>query len=73
MEPTHGTPPATGIASFRSTTTTNNILLMSGDVKQYFGSGMNSLCVSVCDILILCSLVVHLFFLYSEMSINIIA
>ena len=53
MESTHGTPPATGIASFRSTTTTNNIPLISGDVKQYFFSGINSLCVSVCDILIL--------------------
>ena len=36
MEPTHGTPPATGIASFRSTTTAHSVPLISFDVKQYF-------------------------------------
>ena len=38
VESTHGTPPATGIASFRSTTTTCNIPLISIDVKQHFVS-----------------------------------
>ena len=32
VESTHGTPPATGIASFRSTTTTCNIPLISIDI-----------------------------------------
>ena len=36
VEPTHGTPPATGISSFRSTTTISNISFISGDVEQYF-------------------------------------
>lgn len=36
MESTHGTPPATGIASFRSTTTAHSVPLISFDVKQYF-------------------------------------
>ena len=36
VEPTHGTPPATGIASFRSTTTAHSIPLIFFDVKQYF-------------------------------------
>ena len=32
VESTHGTPPATGIASFRSTTTTCNIPLISNSI-----------------------------------------
>ena len=36
MEPTHGTPPAAGIASFRSANTRDAIPLISGDVKQFF-------------------------------------
>ena len=60
VESTHGTPPATGIASFRSTTTTCNIPLISIDVKQHFVSSNNSLCVSACDILILYLLVIRI-------------
>ena len=60
VESTHGTPPATGIASFRSTTTTCNIPLISIDVKQHFVSSNNSLCVSECDIPILFLLVIRI-------------
>ena len=69
VESTHGTPPATGIASFRSTTTTNNIPLISGDVKQYFFSGINSLCVSVCNILTLFNSGIQLLFVLKKYNI----
>ena len=35
VEPTHGTPPATGIASFRSTTTKGNITSTAMAVKWF--------------------------------------
>ena len=44
VEPTHGTPPAAGIASFRNTTTKDNIPSMPKAVKWNF-SGNSSLCV----------------------------
>jgi hypothetical protein len=44
VESTHGTPPAAGIASFRSATTKNNILSNHKVVKWFF-SGGSSLCV----------------------------
>ena len=36
VEPTHGTPPAAGIASFRSTTTKDNIPSTATAVKRIF-------------------------------------
>ena len=48
VEPTHGTPPATGIASFRSTTTKYNIPSKTKAVKWIF-SGIDSLCVFICS------------------------
>ncbi len=44
VEPTHGTPPAAGIASFRSTTTKCNIPSKAKAVKWIF-SGGSSLCI----------------------------
>ena len=52
MEPTHGTPPAAGIASFRSTTTEGNIPSTPKAVKWNF-SGKSSLCVINHKILII--------------------
>ena len=57
MEPTHGTPPAAGIASFRSATTKNNIPLKSKTVKWIFSGGI-SLCVTIDIILIVLKLIV---------------
>ena len=48
VEPTHGTPPAAGIASFRSATTKYNIPSKTKAVKCIF-SGINSLCVFICS------------------------
>ena len=48
VEPTHGTPPAAGIASFRSTTTKYNIPSKTKAVKWIF-SGIDSLCVFTCS------------------------
>ncbi len=48
VEPTHGTPPAAGIASFRSTTTKYNIPSKTKAVKWIF-SGIDSLCVFICS------------------------
>lgn len=47
VKPAHGTPPATGIASFRSTTTKYNVLLKGKTVKWIY-SGMDSLCGFIC-------------------------
>ena len=46
VETTHGTPPAAGIASFRSTTTKYNIPSKTKAVKWIF-SGIDSLCVFI--------------------------
>ena len=48
VEPTHGTPPAAGIASFRSTTTKDNIPSKGKAVKWIF-SGGSSLCIIKID------------------------
>ena len=48
MESTHGTPPAAGIASFRSATTKHNIPSKAKAVKWIF-SGIGSLCVLICS------------------------
>ena len=48
VEPTHGTPPATGITSFRSATTEYNIPSKTNAVKWIF-SGIGSLCVFICS------------------------
>ena len=48
VEPTHGTPPAAGIASFRSATTKYNIPSKTKAVKWIF-SGIGSLCVFICS------------------------
>ena len=48
VEPTHGTPPAAGIASVRSTTTKYNIPSKTKAVKWIF-SGIDSLCVFTCS------------------------
>ena len=48
VEPTHGTPPAAGIASFRSATTKYNIPSKTNAVKWIF-SGIDSLYVFICS------------------------
>ena len=68
MESTHGTPPATGIASFRSTTTTNNIPLISCDVKQYFQLVVLIVYAFLCVIFLFCSFIVKFFFVYVLVS-----